>query len=156
MADRSESPRLSAADRDAIESLSPAYASGVDQRRYRDVAELFSHSGRLQGARTERPDELIYDLDGRDAIEQQLRGLDRFDRTFHQLGQVNVWATDDGAAGEVYCTATHATTTGESQSMYVMHIRYDDRYQRESDGWRIARRFLWVDMTEQRRRDRPD
>lgn len=156
MADRTESSRLGPTDRGAIESLSLAYASGVDQRRYRDVAELFSQSGLLQGAKSERPDVLIYDLDGRDAIEQQLRGLDRFDRTFHQLGQVDVWASDDGAAGEVYCTATHATTTDDSQSMYVMHIRYEDRYQREPDGWRIARRFLWVDMTEQRRHDRPD
>lgn len=147
--------RLDAADREAVRSLSSAYASGVDRRRYRDVADLFTPNGQLQGAKVDAPDELLYDLEGRAAIEAQLQGLDHFRRTFHQLGQIDIRGDGDEATGEVYCTASHITIADGSQSLYVMYIRYDDRYRRGPEGWRIDRRFLWIDATERRRAERP-
>src|SRR5690606_32856172 len=76
-------------------------------------------------------------------LERIPTGLARYDQTLHVIGNHRVELDGDDATGEVYCTAHHLTGTED----FVMHIRYDDRYRRTADGWRVAARdlrLLWT------------
>ena len=49
---------------------------------------------------------------------------------------------DELARGSTWCTAEHLTIGDVCIETYVMTIRYDDRYARTPDGWRIVSRTL--------------
>lgn len=129
---------LSENDRRRLADLSHRYAVGVDDRRYADVGALFGTSGVLEPAPgTTRV--------GAEAIEQALANLDRYDRTFHLLGQISIDEADGQVTGETYCIAHHfrADPASGGTADHVMYIRYHDRFEFER-GWRFARRRLDV------------
>lgn len=135
----------------AIEALAGDYALGVDTRDYDGVAGLFAVDGVLRARRTaEQTDDLLWRLDGRDEIVARLRGLDRFERTFHQLGQHTISVDGDRATGLAYCIAHHLTRRDDDSSLYVMYIRYEDTYVEDDGRWRFADRLLWIDLEETR------
>lgn len=135
----------------SIEALAADYAHGVDTRDYEGVAELFTADGALRARRTsDQSDDLLWRLDGRDDIVARLRGLDRFDRTFHQLAQHTIAVDRERATGLAYCVAHHLSRSGDDSSLYVMYIRYEDTYVIEDGRWRFADRLLWIDLEETR------
>jgi ketosteroid isomerase-like protein len=76
--------------------------------------------------------------------------IDRYDKTFHFVGQVLIDVDGDRAArGEVYCTAYHWREEQRLLHRKVMYIRYRDEYRCGADGhWRIATRTVQTDRTE--------
>jgi hypothetical protein len=77
--------------------------------------------------------------------------IQRYDRTFHFLGQSTYDIGDSEATGEVYCIAHHLTPDQHGGTNYVMYIRYEDTYRPDAEGaWKFARRRLRVDWTETR------
>jgi hypothetical protein len=135
----------------AVERLAIDYAAYVDGKDYGGVTGLFSESGILRGRRSRGSDGLlVYDLHGRDQIHAQLVSLDRYTRTFHQLGQHAVNYHDGSLTGECYCTAGHLYESDRGASLYVMYIRYHDQYVVENGEWRFAERLLWIDFDETR------
>lgn len=134
-------------DRDAIRSLAVAYAEGADRRHYPAVGALFADDGVLRPAKGHRT--------GPDEIAAALTGLDRYEVTFHLLGQhrVDLDPHDpDRATGEVYCVAHHLFTDGAggARTDRIMYIRYQDEYRRTAPGWRFAERRLEIDWIEER------
>lgn len=129
---------LSDHDRRRITALSHRYATGVDDRRYADVAALFGAAGVLEPTpgvtRT-----------GAEAIEAALGNLDRYDHTFHLLGQISVDEADGEVTGLTYCIAHHfrADPVSGGTTDHVMYIRYRDRFEFDR-GWRFAHRRLDV------------
>jgi hypothetical protein len=128
------------ADRVALRHLVDSYASGCDRRDI-DVLRACFVAG---GTNT------VHWLD-RDAttmtaphdLERIPKGLSRYDRTFHFVGNHVVTLGGDEATGDVYCFAHHITGTND----FIMAIRYEDVYARTPDGWRIASRdlrLLWT------------
>ena len=128
------------ADRVALRHLVDSYAVGCDRRDI-DI---------LQGCFVEGATNTVHWLD-RDAttmtaphdLERIPTGLSRYDRTFHFVGNHRVEIDGDSATGDAYCFAHHITGTKD----FVMAIRYEDRYVRTPDGWRIATRdlrLLWT------------
>ncbi len=124
---------MSNADTDALRDLVVAYATGVDRRRFDDVAALFTEDGEL----------LVRDTTRRGPVEiaRALQQLEHYDATFHQLGQQTVHVEGDGATGETYCIA-HQIKDGRAR---ILAIRYQDAFARGVDGWRIAERRLEID-----------
>jgi hypothetical protein len=120
-------------DRDALRELVVAYATGVDRRHFDDVAALFTPEGRL----------LVHDASRRGPTEiaTALRQLERYDRTFHFLGQQTVAVEGDRATGETYCLA-HQLEGGGAR---ILAIRYQDTFVRTPAGWRIEERRLEID-----------
>ena len=125
-----------------------AYARFADRIDAPSLGELFVEDGIL---RIQRPgDVAAVERIGRDAIVAAIRGLERYDRTFHMIGNHYYDVDGEVATGEVYCIAHHVHGEAGSKVDHVMMIRYQDQYRRTADGWRVVVRELSVDWTEER------
>ncbi len=127
---------LSREDREELTALCHSYASCVDTRDFEAVGPLFTADAVLSMPNGRR--------EGRDAIVAAMHGLERYDRTFHLVGQIRQWVEDGVVRGETYCVAHHFTEGGAGGTEdRVMYIRYQDEFERD-DVWRFARRKLDV------------
>jgi hypothetical protein len=131
---------------DELHALSLRYARGCDRRDFEGVASLFAEDGRL----------VLVDrdivLEGRAAIAERLEVLKRWRVTTHFVGNYLSEVDGDEGTGETYCLAHHLY----DDRIYVMSIRYLDRYTRTVEGWRFAERALHVDWSEDRPFSPPD
>jgi hypothetical protein len=125
----------------------------VDDRDWPGFRSLFTPDAELitrAASGTGRADEV---LTGLEQIERVSAMLERFERTFHLLGQSTYLTEDDRATGTVYCQAHHFWTDDSGGHNLVMYIRYHDGYERGNDGdWRFRSRDVHVDWTERRNR----
>jgi hypothetical protein len=83
--------------------------------------------------------------------------LQRYDRTFHLVGEAEFSVEGDGASGVVQCVAHHVLRTDQPSTGddrvatdVVWFIRYRDRYRATGSGWRFARRVLHLEWVEER------
>ena len=78
------------------------------------------------------------------AVVQRWRGvLPGFDHTHHQLGNLDVALTEEGARVRAYVTATH----GLDGELWVVRGRYEIELGRAGGAWRITHlRFLVRDV----------
>jgi hypothetical protein len=120
----------------ALRQVAERYAMAVDRGDGPLFAAQFTEDGVLEAPR------------GRFAGREALAGVPpmmkaRYDRTHHAVvGVVPVFAGSDATA-ETYCYARHYyRDEADSEHCYEMTIRYDDRFRREGDGWRLAHRVL--------------
>jgi hypothetical protein len=144
-------PRAGGApDRLQIQDLAFRYASGVDRRDPALFVSAFSPAGTL---RVPRPgpdgEEVVSTRTGHEELGRVPGMLDRYDRTFHFVGNHRCDIQGDAATGEVYCTARHLTRSEAGDTDFVMLIRYLDRYRRDPEGrWLIEDRLVRVDWSE--------
>ncbi len=141
-------------DRLALRQLVEAYAHAADRRKNEMSASLFTEDGLLA----------IFDGDpegkepnrtrrGRQQIADAMVSLKRYSSTTHIVGQQSVEfdpADADRATGETYCLAHHVTENDDGPNIYIMSIRYLDRYLRVDGVWRFEERRLAVDWTDDR------
>ena len=138
-------------DVDDLRVLAATYARAVDRRDGALLASVFTPDATLE----------VYDPSTSAAptgvrrsgaeIAAIADAIARFDRTFHFVGQSSYDVDGDRAGGEVYCMAHHLSRSSDGDTDMVMFIRYDDRYERGSDGrWHITRRRVLVDWRETR------
>ena len=139
-----------AADAVAIRALVEAYAAGVDARRYRDVAELFTEAGLL--ATSSGPGEpATRETVGRDAIARALHGLDRYEVTLHVVANHLARPRADHATAVTGCIAHHLERAADgSCADRILGIRYADLLERRAGAWAFARREVQV-LWEERR-----
>jgi hypothetical protein len=135
-------------DRIALAELVGAYARNCDRRRPEEVAALYAEDGSY--AIVDAGVDPI-EVHGRDRMASGFARLDRYEHTFHQLGQQTVELDGDRATGETYCLAHHVEVADDgTRSVMIMHIRYQDRYVRTAEGWKFQHRTLMVDWRETR------
>jgi SnoaL-like domain len=154
---------LTTSDRLAVADLVHLYASAVDDRRFDDVAELFTETAELRLPDAPRSLEPVRRHHGRDGVRAALSTLARVARTEHAIvGEVYAAGDEpDYALGRITCIAHHWTVeddAGEGRvTDLVWHLRYDDEYLRTRSGWRIHGRALTINAIETRpvRRLRP-
>ena len=144
---------LNLSDRIALADLVHAYAAGVDDRRFDQVAELFTDTAELALADPPQFLEPIRHHTGRVAIRAALESVAAVLRTQHAIvGEVYAeGAGADEAQGRITCVAHHWSRRGDDLSDLVWHLRYDDRYARTGSGWRIENRALTINAIETRR-----
>lgn len=96
------------------------------------------------------PDGIVESPRGKFEGHEQLRGIPamvagRYLKTFHAVLNQMVDPIEGGAEGETYCIARHYFRDPAGRYLcYEMTIRYQDRFARTSDGWKLARRSLTV------------
>lgn len=141
---------LTVTDRLELSDLVHRYAAYTDMRRFDDVAELFTATGRLTVPQP--PGQLLPCVrhDGRAGVRTAMAALERIARTQHGiLGEVYA-ETDGMVTGTIAGVAHHWTQRDDHCTDLVWYLRYDDRYLRTDSGWRIAQRALTIDAIEVR------
>ena len=140
------------ADRLAIRDLVDAYAHCADRRDPVGQAAVFTVQGEVRLFQADpSAAEPVQVVTGREALVATFTDLmTRYDATSYVNGQSSVTLAGDVASGETYCMAHHLLHEEGERVLLTMAIRYLDRFERTSAGWRIARRDLVFDWTDRR------
>ncbi len=143
---------LAVADRLALADLVHLYAAAVDDRRFRDVAELFTETAELRLPDPPRELQPVRHWHGRDGVLSALSSLTEVARTQHDIvGEVYAAGPEaDYALGRITAVAHHWSFGPEHPTDLVWHLRYDDEYLRTPVGWRIHGRALTINALETR------
>lgn len=121
-------------DEDALRKLAYRYARMVDRRDWDEIPLVFSSDARLEGPG--------YAMNGHAELRAGLQTIDMFSATLHCVH--NHWFDVAGgeATGELYCVANHLLEKEGTPFKLDMGIRYEDRYRREGELWKITSRIL--------------
>lgn len=88
-------------------------------------------------------------IEGRDAIKQRVSGaLGLLDDSQHLVGNHEVDVDGDTATHRCYLHAQHVRHVAVGGPNYIVAGRYEDRFVRTPQGWRITHRTLVVMWTE--------
>lgn len=142
---------LQPADLFRLRSVVDRYAVAVDSRDRATLVGLFTLDATLVRPASAAPRGERTEVDGSEAIADLiLTSLAHLELTRHEvLQQVVEPATDgDRARAETYCTAHHIYAKGDGFRDNALRIRYRDSFERVDGNWRIARRRLLVDWSE--------
>lgn len=136
MSSRASEPEPFARQEDAFEliQLAYGYASMVDRRDWERLPRIFTAGARLAGPG--------YEMRGHAELRAGLATIDRFSATMHRVSNPVFQIEGDRAKGELYCVASHLHEPRGVPSKLDMGIRYEDRYERTDQRWRIAERVL--------------
>lgn len=159
-------------DEDELRALSVGYAAAVDALDGDAFAALFTGDGELWVPDVTVGSEPTICRSGHDALARIPGGLARYHVTHHRVGPSVLDVDGDTATGEVAGVAHHLRATdpadpagadgeradgspasdrdGPPGTDTVWFLVYRDRYRREPDGWRIARRALHLRWIEER------
>jgi hypothetical protein len=128
------------ADLQAIVDLTIAYSFALDERLFDDLDDVFVPDATA---------DLGWLLEGRDAIKVRIRdALVPLDASQHLVATHQVHIDGDRATGRCYLQAQHVRANADGGSLFMVGGRYEDRYVRTADGWRIDHRsliVLWTD-----------
>lgn len=124
------SAETDAADRHAIVDVTIAYCWALDTRAWDDLDDVFLPDATADLGRP---------LAGRDAIKERISSaLSPLDGSQHLVATHQVRVDGDRATSRCYLQAQHMV--GEGTFMFAG--RYEDRFVRTPDGWRIEHRDL--------------
>ncbi|WP_127782349.1 nuclear transport factor 2 family protein [Rhodococcus sp. X156] len=142
------------ADQLALVDLPGRYAQAVDRRDQAALLALFTDDAVLV-----QPAALVRKGRSAEIVGAEAVAAGLLQATGHLLGTHHVVSQQvlaeagehpDTAHGETYCAAHHLYQRGEETRDNVLFLRYQDTYRRVADGWRIGRRELVVDLSEDR------
>jgi hypothetical protein len=134
---------VAARDADAIRAVLHAYARGVDDRDWARVERCY-HPDAIDdhGVYAGDPAGLVAHFD------EHLAGV--YDGTLHMMTGSDLEQVDDTTVdASTLCLALHWPPAGSGGRHLVMVADYDDRFERRSGEWRIARRTVRVRMAEE-------
>lgn len=118
----------------AIRDLANRYARMIDRRDWPELPRVFTPDCELSGQG--------YRMRGHAELGVGLRKIDMFSATQHCVLNQVTQLDGDRATGEFYCIANHIHERDGVPYKLDMGIRYEDRYVRTADGWRLAQRVL--------------
>ena len=135
-------------DREQIVGLIGSYARLADERRFLDMAALFTVDGRLEMYRP-RSSEPAEVAEGRAELERAFHALEQFATTTHFLGQSLVSIDGDHATAHTYGMSHHiAGETRETRRRITLADRYVDELVRVDGAWFFRERKKLTDWTE--------
>jgi SnoaL-like domain len=119
-------------DRSDIRDVVLRYARGVDRRDLELVAACFTPDAAYQGT--------LSSTSIGDALRSLARSLERYESTFHFLGNQLVELRGDEADCETYAVAYHRARAGTGGGDLTVAVRYLDQLVRVGSAWRIRGR----------------
>lgn len=135
---------MTAAESRELHELVERYAQAVDRADGEAVADLFADDGVLALWMDPGSDDQTGERVGREQIATVGDGLSRYVATHHTISSHTSEVDGMHANGETLCTAHHVEEVGGKRTDKVLYLRYLDTFARTTDGWRFARRELYV------------
>ena len=117
-----------------LRKLAYRYARMIDRRDWDLIPQVFSEDACLSGPG--------YEMKGHQALRDGLKRIEMYSSTLHCVHNQSSHIDVDEGTGELYCVANHLYEKQGTPFKMDMGIRYEDRYVRGPDGWRIAERVL--------------
>lgn len=128
-------------DERAIQSVLFRYAEALDRKDWDMLATCFLPSAIGHY-------DMIGHLDGYPAIEKVCRkALEPLSQTQHLIGNVQIVVDTAQAQSTCYFHAQHVRKDFPGGDMNIIAGRYDDKFVRTEQGWRIHERKLTVQWT---------
>ena len=128
------------ADRMAIIAVTHDYCWALDTNEWDALDGVFLPDATADLGRA---------LDGREAIKARIRSaLEPLDDSQHLVATHQVRVDGDEATCRCYLQAQHVRAGVEGGDTFLFAGRYEDRFERTSDGWRIRHRTIvrmWTD-----------
>ena len=121
--------------REEITDVVKRLARGTDRLDEELIASCY-HPGAID-------DHNVFRGDGAAFARWVVETLPHFDATMHFVSPPLIELDMDRARADTYCVAHHLTRTSDM----VLGLRYVDRFERRSGGWRIAKRVCAFDWT---------
>ena len=118
----------------AIRDLAYRYARLVDRRDYASIPRVFTPDCEVTT--------MGFTMCGHAEIDSAFRKIEMYSATLHCVHNQVTRIDGDRAEGEFYCVANHIHERDGVAYKLDMGIRYEDRYVRTAQGWRIAQRAL--------------
>ncbi len=118
----------------AIRDLAYRYARLVDRRDYAEIPRVFTPDCEVTT--------MGFTMRGHAEIDSAFRKIEMYSATLHCVHNQMTRVDGDRAEGEFYCLANHIHERDGVAYKLDMGIRYEDRYVRTAQGWRIAQRVL--------------
>jgi len=129
-----------ASHKQALYELVCRYAQAVDQRDWTALSRLFTPDAVLKGPG--------FSFDGVAAIVEGMNGLGHYSHTQHHVHNHLAEVEGQAASAETYCVANHLYAAEEGQRKLDWGIRYRDQFVCSDGIWRISRRELLLDWTQ--------
>ena len=125
-------------DREALRALRDAYHACINDRRFDEIADLFSDAAHVKLG-------YLAEYNGRAEIDAGFRGMGTRERFYIQqyIHSHQVQIDGDSASGSSYLDARY----GRFGVSYLVAGRYDDRYVRTVNGWRFQEMTIDFDYT---------
>jgi hypothetical protein len=121
-------------DERLLRKLAYRYARLIDRRDWDEIPSVFTESASLSGPG--------YAMTGHQELKAGLQAIEMYSATMHCVHNQMARIDGDRATGELYCVANHLYEKDGVSFKLDMGIRYEDRYERGPEGWRIAERVL--------------
>ena len=121
-------------------ALAQAYARAVDDRDFALLARLLRPDVRVAGPG--------FESTSRDAFFDTLKILDRYQATYHLVGNHSGEWDGNEFCGDTYCVASHLYSNGGGVRKFDMGIRYADRIVRDGAQLQFRERILRVVWTQ--------
>jgi 3-phenylpropionate/cinnamic acid dioxygenase small subunit len=135
----------------ALAGLVHGYAAFVDDRRFDDVADLFTADATLWLPTP--PDSLEPNAfhRGHAEIRDAVAAVAAVQRSQHAIvGEVYTRRSGGEAHGRIACIAHHWSERNGEITDIAWHMRYDDEYVRSAEEWLFQSRALSIDAIEKR------
>ena len=128
-------------ERDVV-AVATRYCRALDTKDWALLGEVFLSDATADLASPTR-------LEGIEAITARIRtALSHLDESQHLVGNHEVAIDGDAATHRCYLQAQHVRAGAEGGPNWIVAGRYEDRFARTPEGWRIAHRTLTVMWTE--------
>ena len=121
-------------DERLLRKLAYRYARLIDRRDWSEIPRVFTEAARVSGPG--------YAMTGHQELKAGLQVIEMYSATMHCVHNQIADIDGDRANGELYCVANHLHERDGVPFKLDMGIRYEDRYERGPNGWRIAERVL--------------
>jgi len=122
------------AERQAVQELLDRYFFAIDSCNPDLIGTCFADNARYTS------DAGLLDMEGRDAIAGQLGRGGRFANTAHVRASQEIVIDGLGAAADTFAIAYLVEPEANGGAVHVRGLRYTDRLQRGTDGWKIVKR----------------
>jgi hypothetical protein len=127
--------------RHAAIDVMAAYADGIDRRDWPLVESCFDPAAHIRGTRMTSGFAEYFPV--------LRREIEKFERTFHFLGNQRIRSGEQAMWLDTYAVARHFWTDGRGEpAQLTIGVRYHDELRRSGRGWLIAKRGVDLDWTD--------